>query len=93
MQRLYLLDWHDGPPRIDVLQGLDAVDAVAGHTYCVDFVGPAGVRSRWLKLAARVARTIPVRRLRRPRDPNHMDAVIGAVLDDARRPLNAGNAT
>ncbi len=84
----YLLDWHEGPPRVEPMTGLDAVDAIAGHTYCAEMVAPLGVRSRWLQQSALVSRLIPVRRLYRPRNLDELDAVVDVIMRDAPDPLH-----
>ena len=82
--RFYLLDKEDGGLRIESMTGLDALDAVAGHTYWVQLADAFGYHARWLKLAATVAARLEVRRLVRPWGLDVVNSVVSAVLDDVR---------
>lgn len=80
--RFYLLDKGDGALRIEPMTGLDALDAVAGHTYWVQLADGFGYQARWLRLAATVAARLEVRRLVRPWGLDVVDTVVSAVLAD-----------
>jgi hypothetical protein len=80
--RFYLLDKEDGALRIESMTGLDAVDAVAGHTYWVQLADGFGYQARWLKLAATAATRLDVRRLVRPWGLDVVDTVVSAILND-----------
>jgi hypothetical protein len=71
--------------RIERLGDLAAIDAVAGHTYCQDFVQPLGHEARWLRQVVMVARSVPVSRLVRPLGFEHMARVMDAVASDVAK--------
>jgi len=71
--------------RVERLTGLAAIDAVAGHTYCEDFVRPLGCEARWLSQVVRVARSVPVSRLVRPLGFGHMAEVLETLATDVAR--------
>lgn len=66
VRRFYLLERGNGHPGVEPLSGLDAIDAVAGHTYCYELVEPLGYREAWLRRVVDVARRVSVCRLVRP---------------------------
>jgi hypothetical protein len=76
LRSVYILSDGDGPPRTERLAGLDALDALAGQTYCAEFVPAMRLEKTWFYEVARVARAIEIKRLIRPRGFQHMDAVL-----------------
>jgi hypothetical protein len=82
LRSIFLLSWGegDGAARTERLSGLNAVDAVAGHTYRQEFVRPLGLESTWLRQVVEVARIVPTMRLIRPHGFERTDAVIQAVV-------------
>lgn len=58
---------HDGPPRIAQLSPLEAVRAVAEHTYRPGYVGLLGREAAHFRRCAALAARVPVARLLRPR--------------------------
>jgi hypothetical protein len=77
---IFLLAWGEGSPRAVPMVGLDAIDAIGGHTYRQEFVRPLGLEAEWLRGVAKVARNVPVYRLIRPRGHDLVDAVIEQVI-------------
>jgi hypothetical protein len=84
---VFLLSYGDDSPRVLRLQGLDAIDAIGGHTYRLEFVRPLGLESGWLRRVASVARIVPVYRLIRPSGHDRADAVIETLLAVAERSM------
>jgi len=76
LRTVYILTDGVGRPRVEKQEGLDALDALAGQTYCAEFVPAMRLEKSWFYGVARAARAIEVRRLIRPRGFQHMDAVL-----------------
>jgi len=89
LRALFLLSYAQGPPRMTRLTGLDAVDAIGGHTYRQEFVRPLGLEEGWLRCAASVARVVPLFRLHRPPGLDRVAGVVDTILATARDGRNS----
>jgi hypothetical protein len=83
--RVYLLTDGVGPPRVERLSGLDAVAALVDQTYFLAYAHALGLTSQVFRLAAAVARTLPVFRLFRPRGLEHLPEVAALIEGAAAR--------
>lgn len=83
--RLYLLTDGVGPPRAERLSGLDAVSALVDQTYFLAYAHALGLTSQVFRLAAAVARSLPVFRLVRPRGLDHLPEVAALAEGAAAR--------
>jgi hypothetical protein len=81
LRRIYLLAGWGDRVAAEPASGLDAIDIVGGHTYRQEFVKPLGLEPGWLRQVVRVARTVPVFRLIRPRGFEHTGEVARFILD------------
>lgn len=88
LHAVFLLSYGEGSPEALPLRGLDAIDAVGGHTYRLEFVRPLGLEAGWLRRVARVARNVPVYRLIRPSGHDRVEGVIETVLAVAETSRN-----
>lgn len=88
LSAIFLLAWGEGAPRAVPMAGLDAIDAIGGHTYRQEFVRPLGLEADWLRGVAKVARNVPLYRLIRPHGHDRADAVIEQVIAVAEGGLN-----
>jgi hypothetical protein len=84
LTRVYLLADGEGSPRVERLVGLDAVSALVDDTYLLPTARVLGLIPQVFSLAARVAQTLPVCRLVRPRGLEHLSATAELVEQDAR---------
>jgi hypothetical protein len=80
LSAIFLLAWGEGSPRAVPMTGLDAIDAIGGHTYRQEFVRPLGLEADWLRAVAKVARNVPLYRLIRPAGHDRAEAVIEQVI-------------
>ncbi len=80
---LYVLAEGDAP-RIEALSTREALLELVRHSFCAPRLAELGVRDHFLQCAD-VARSVPVRRLRRPRVLALLDAVAELIEADARR--------
>ena len=81
LRRIYLLSGWGDAVAAEAASGLDAIDIVGGHTYRQEFVKPLGLEPGWLQQVVRVARTVPVYRLVRPRGFERTADVARFILD------------
>ena len=86
LTRVYILTDGEGPPRIERLTGLDAISAVVDETYFAAAALAMGLSSQVFRLAAKVAQTLRVSRLVRPRGLEHLPAVAALIERDAHHP-------
>ena len=86
LSRVYLLTDGEEAPRLERLTGLDAVSALVDETYLLATAHSLGLISQVFGLAARVAQTLPVIRLIRPRGLEYLPAVAALVEQDAHHP-------
>jgi hypothetical protein len=84
LRRIYLLAGWGESVSAEPAGGLDAIDIVGGHTYRQEFVKPMGVEPGWLQQVVRVARTVPVRKLIRPRGFERIGEVARFILEDLK---------
>jgi hypothetical protein len=73
-RHLFMLGDGEGEPRIERLTGLDAVSALMEETYLLTWAAALGLSSQVFRLVGRVARTLHVYRLVRPRGMQHLPA-------------------
>jgi hypothetical protein len=66
-RHLFILRDGEGDPRIERLTGLDAVSALMEETYLLTWVAAMGLSSQVFRLVGRVARTLHISQLVRPR--------------------------
>ena len=64
---LFLLSYGDGTPRVEPLSVIESVAALVEETYLLPWAAALGRREQVFALAGRVARTVRVSRLVRPR--------------------------
>lgn len=83
LRAVYVLDTGD---RIATtpLTGPDAFAALMGQAYAARFLGQNGVGPVGFRQGARLAATVPIVRLTRPRDLTQLDAVAAHVEDEVR---------
>ncbi|MGI9078538.1 MAG: hypothetical protein ACR2G6_14595 [Gemmatimonadaceae bacterium] len=84
--RIYLLTDGEGPPRLEQLTGLHAVSALVDETYFLGYAVNLGLTSQVFRLAATVARILPVSRLIRPRGLEHLQTVVELIERDGNFP-------
>lgn len=82
---VYLLTDGVGPPRAERLSGLDAVSALVDQTYFLAYAHALGLTPQVFRLAAAVARSLPVFRLVRPRGLEYLPEVAALVERAAAR--------
>lgn len=83
--RIYLLTDGVGPPRVEALSGLDAVSALVDQTYFLAYAHALGLTAQVFRLAAAVARSLPVFQLIRPRGLEYLPEVAALVERAAAR--------
>ncbi|MCI0435343.1 MAG: hypothetical protein L0271_17130 [Gemmatimonadetes bacterium] len=79
LKALYLIEDGEGEPRLEDITGLDAINVIARHTYCPEYVSALGLEAQHFRLCVATAARITVRRLVRPRGFDHMDGVLQAL--------------
>jgi hypothetical protein len=84
LRAIIVLSWADGAPRVETLKGLDAIDAIGGHTYRQEFVRPLGMEATWLRHVVQAARIVPTMRLSRPRGHHCTVALLEAAMAAAQ---------
>lgn len=84
--RVYLIADGEGPPRLEQLAGLEAISALVDETYFLAYAGALGLASQVFRLAATVARILPVFRLVRPHGLEHLPAVVELIERNANLP-------
>ncbi len=82
--KVYILHEEEGPVRTENLSGVDAVAALVEHTYLLGYASGLGRGRQCFRLAAEVARTVPVARLIRPRGFQHLGPVLDLIEQEAR---------
>lgn len=82
--KVYILHEEEGPVRTENLSGMDAVAALVEQTYLLAYASGLGRGSQCFRLAAEVARTVPVARLIRPRGFQHLGPVLDLIEQEAR---------
>ncbi|MEO8138766.1 MAG: hypothetical protein ABI742_03915 [Gemmatimonadota bacterium] len=85
LNAIYLLTDGKGPPRIERLTGLHAISALVDDTYLLSTARDLGLGSQVFRLAATAADRLPVSRLIRPRDLEHLAATAALIEQDARQ--------
>jgi hypothetical protein len=85
LRRIYLLAEGEGPPRVEPLEGLEAISAVVDATYFLGFATLLGLSSQIFRGAASVARHAKVAKLIRPRGLEFLPATIQLIQSEARR--------
>jgi hypothetical protein len=78
-RHLFILADGEGEPRIERLTGIDAVSALMDETYLLTWVAALGLSSQVFRLVGRVARTLHISRLVRPRGMEHLPATAHVI--------------
>lgn len=81
---VYLLSDGEGPPRVELLSGLEAISALVDETYFLSFAIVLGLKAQVFRLAVMVANRVRVSRLVRPRGLEHLAATVGLIRSDVR---------
>jgi hypothetical protein len=76
LRAVFLLQEHAQPPRIEWLEGLEAVSALVAETYYLAHAASLGLANRCFAQAGALARAVRVGRLLRPRGFEHLSAVV-----------------
>jgi len=77
---ILVLEAGDGPPRIEPLEGIRALEAIARNTYRHEYVHMLGHETEHFRQCAALARDVPVGRLTRPWDPERFDETVELLL-------------
>lgn len=85
LRRVYLLRDAEHSPRIELLEGLEAVAALVDETYYLGHAVGLGLASECFRAAATLAHKVQVGRLLRPRGFQHLDQVVDLLEAEARR--------
>lgn len=85
LAKVYILHEEEGPVRTENLSGVDAVAALVEQTYLLAYASGLGRGSQCFRLAAEVARNVPVVRLIRPRGFQHLGPTLDLVEREARQ--------
>jgi hypothetical protein len=85
LRRIYLLTEGEGPPRVEPLEGLEAISAVVDATYFLGFAALLGLSPQIFRAAASVAGHVKVAKLIRPRGLEFLPATIQLIESEARR--------
>lgn len=88
LSRVYLLSDGEGSPRLERLNGLEAISALVDETYLLTYATSLGLTSQVFRRAAELARTLSVSRLIRPRGFEHLDATLDLIQRDLRGTLS-----
>jgi hypothetical protein len=83
LDRVYLLADGAGPPRVERLDGLEAVSALVDQTYFLSYAHTLGLAPQVFRLATALARSLPVRRLVRPRGLEYLPALAEVIEQDS----------
>jgi hypothetical protein len=73
-RHLFILSEGAGEPRIERLTGVDAVSALMEETYLLTWAAALGLSTQVFRLVGRVARSLHISRLVRPRGMEHLPA-------------------
>ncbi|HSJ65989.1 MAG TPA: hypothetical protein VK922_19050 [Gemmatimonadaceae bacterium] len=84
LSRVYLLEFGDGEPRLEPLDGLASVAALVDETYLLSYAAAMGLSTQIFKRAAELSRTLTVSRLVRPSGFEYLDAVVELIERDVR---------
>ncbi|MEZ4585795.1 MAG: GTPase [Gemmatimonadales bacterium] len=85
LRGVYLLADDEGPVRLEVLQGVEAVTTLMQETYFAEYAGALGAGERCFRAAGALARTVQVARLLRPRAIERVPELAELIERDARR--------
>jgi hypothetical protein len=80
LAEILVLEAGDGPPRIEPLDGIRALQAVAAHTYRPEYVGLLGREAEHFRQCGELARDVAISRLIRPWGLSSIEATIDLVL-------------
>ncbi len=80
LAEILVLETGDGPPRIEPLDGIRALQAVAVNTYRPEYVGLLGREAEHFRQCGELARDIPVSRLIRPWGLPRIEETLDLVL-------------
>lgn len=80
LAEILVLEEGDGPPRIERLDGLRSLQAIAVNTYRPEYVGLLGREAEHFRQCGELARDVAVSRLIRPWGLASIDATIELVL-------------
>lgn len=73
-RELFILAEGEGAPRVEVLSGIEAITALMEETYLLTWASAMGLSSQVFRLVGRVARTLHIQRLVRPRGMEFLPA-------------------
>ncbi len=73
-RELFILAEGEGAPRIEALSGIEAISALMEETYLLTWASALGLSSQVFRLVGRVARTLHIQRLVRPRGMEFLPA-------------------
>jgi hypothetical protein len=85
LRRVYLLRDGEGAPRTQRLSGLDAVTALLGETYYLEFAAALGLTALCFRQAAALAHQVQVLRLHRGQGPGSLRAMLDLIEHEARQ--------
>jgi len=85
LRRIYFLRDDSGPPRTELLEGLEAVTALVEETYFLVHAVSLGLATQCFLHAAGLARKVQVARLLRPRGFQHLPQLVDLIESEARR--------
>ena len=85
LRRLYLIRDGEGPPRAELLNGVEAVSALVDETYFLRFASALGLAQQCFVQAAVLARNLQVERLLRPRGFHHLGDLVELIFRENRR--------
>jgi hypothetical protein len=80
LAEILVLEEGDGPPRVEPLDGIHALQAVAVNTYRPEYVGLLGREAEHFRQCGELSRDITVSRLIRPWGLSSIEATIELVL-------------
>lgn len=91
LAEILVLETGDGPPRVEPLTGLRALQAVAANTYRPEYVPLLGREAEHFRQCGDLARDIPVGRLIRPWGVGGFDRTLALLIRRwAERPAASG---
>ena len=80
LAEILVLETADGPPRVEPLDGIHALQAVAVNTYRPEYIGLLGREAEHFRQCGELARDIPVSRLIRPWGLSQIEQTLDLVL-------------
>jgi hypothetical protein len=80
LSEIVVLETGDGPPRIEPLHGLQALQAVAMHTYRPEYLPLLGRHAEHFRQCGSLIRDVAVSRLVRPWGLDRMQATLDLLL-------------